>query len=417
MKAARAETLPSGWVTPARAPGERSFQSKSGLVSVASWRNWFSGWYQPAFQKRFFSTWSEVKKASIPPEFAVISTVIFWRAWISGRVSHLTFISVSVSNSGMFFSSTSTKGCLVSSRKSSLPWKRFQLKPCARAGVKTKGPAAAPAAAAARKARRVSRRAGISGSSRAIGGIAFGGPWRESEPWRRAPILSERGGQVKPGPRPLAQPRARVHLHEDPAAHRVPLRHDGDRLTDDLEIAPALGQTALAPVGRAATLPVHQVHRLAGAVGGVDGGQAAPGALLQRGVFSGRDRVPHFRDRRAAIRAARVQDRLGPADRVLHLRVVAETTGPAAWRLLDGQLDQRVDAGPGDAGDHRAVMWPDPGLCRQRVRDSRPVAPLVVEWDPGGAHRPPLRQKDVVDRPVEAAGRTEPGHVPASRDD
>ena len=166
--------LPSGWVTPARAPGEKSFQSKSGLVRLGSWRNWFSGWYQPAFQKRFFSTWSEVKKASMPPEFAVISTVIFWRAWISGRVSHLTFIPESDSNSGMFFSSTSTKGCLVRSRKSSLPWKRFQLKPWARAGVKTKGPAAAPTAAVARKARRVSRRAAILASCRTLGGIAFG---------------------------------------------------------------------------------------------------------------------------------------------------------------------------------------------------------------------------------------------------
>src|SRR6267142_6578124 len=163
MKAARAEMLPSGWVTPVRAPGEKSFQSKSGLVREASCRNLFSGWYQPAFQKRFFSTWSEVKKASIPPELAVISTVIFWRAWISGSVSHLTFIPESDSNSGMFFSSTSMKGCLVSIRKSSLPWKRFQLKPCAFAGVKTKGPVAAPAAAAARKARRVRRRAVILG--------------------------------------------------------------------------------------------------------------------------------------------------------------------------------------------------------------------------------------------------------------
>src|SRR3989442_9975842 len=93
--------LPSGWVTPARAPGVKSFQSKSGLVSVGSARNLFRGGYQPAFQKRFFSTWSEVKKASMPPEFAVISTVIFCRAWISGSVSHLTFIPESDSNSGM----------------------------------------------------------------------------------------------------------------------------------------------------------------------------------------------------------------------------------------------------------------------------------------------------------------------------
>ena len=156
MNAASAEMLPSGWVTPARAPGLKSFQSKSGLVRDGSWRNLFSGWYQPAFQNRFFSTWSEVKNASIPPAFAVISTVSFCRAWISGSVSHFTFMPESDSNSGMCFSSTSMKGCLVSRRKSSLPWKRFQVKPWARAGVETNGPAAA-AAAVWRKVRRVSR--------------------------------------------------------------------------------------------------------------------------------------------------------------------------------------------------------------------------------------------------------------------
>src|SRR3989475_1984807 len=161
MNAASAEMLPSGWVTPARAPGVKSFQSKSGLVRLLSSRNLFSGWYQPAFQKRFFSTWSEVKKASIPPEFAVISTVSFCRAWISGSVSHFTFIPESDSNSGMFFSSTSMKGCLVRSRKSSLPWKRFQVKPCARAGVETNGPAATPAATDFKNVRRVSRRSAI----------------------------------------------------------------------------------------------------------------------------------------------------------------------------------------------------------------------------------------------------------------
>src|SRR5439155_1562746 len=161
--------LPSGWVTPARAPGVKSFQSKSGLVSVGSARNLFRGWYQPAFQKRFFSTWSEVKKASMPPEFAVISTVIFCRAWISGSVSHLTFIPESDSNSGMFFSSTSMNGCLVRSRNSSLPEKRFQLKPCARAGVQTKGPAATPAATDFKKWRRVNRRAAMGVSSHPVG--------------------------------------------------------------------------------------------------------------------------------------------------------------------------------------------------------------------------------------------------------
>ena len=62
-------------------------------------------------------------------------------------------------------------------------------------------------------------------------------------------------------------------------------------------------------------------------------------------------------------------------------------------------------------------MRPDPGLGRQRVRDARPVAPLVVERDAGVDHRSSLRQEDVLDRPVEAAGCAEPGHVPASLHD
>jgi len=96
-----------------------------------------------------------VKNASIPPEFAVISTVSFCRAWISGSVSHFTFIPESDSNSEMCFSSTSMNGCLVRRRKSSLPWKRFQVKLWARAGVQTNGPARV--AAVFRKARRVTR--------------------------------------------------------------------------------------------------------------------------------------------------------------------------------------------------------------------------------------------------------------------
>src|SRR2546429_8579515 len=54
---------------------------------------------------------------------------------------------------------------------------------------------------------------------------------------------------------PLAQPRARVHLQEDPAADRVPLRRERGGLADDVEVAPALGQTTLATVRRAATVP------------------------------------------------------------------------------------------------------------------------------------------------------------------
>jgi hypothetical protein len=66
----------------------------------------------------------------------------------------------------------------------------------------------------------------------------------------------------------------------------------------------------------------------------------------------------------------------------------------AARRLLAGQLDQRVDAGPGGSGDHGAVAGPDLGLGRQAVRNPRPEFPLVVERDAGVDHRSPLRQED-----------------------
>src|SRR5207249_10112594 len=82
-----------------------------------------------------------------------------------------------------------------------------------------------------------------------------------------------------------------------------------------------------------------------------------------------------------------------------------------------GELDQRVDAGPRDAGDHGAVVRPDPGLGRQSVGDPRPALPLVVQRGAGLDHRPPLRQEDVLDDPVEAAGPAQPGHVPAPLDD
>src|SRR5438270_7791232 len=119
-----------------------------------------------------------------------------------------------------------------------------------------------------------------------------------------------------------AQPRARVHLQQDAAAHGVPLRREGDRLSDDVKVAPALGQAALAPVRRAATVLVHQIHRLASALGGVDGGQPAAGPLIEGGLVAGRDGVPDLRDRRAAVGATGVQNRVCVSARVLDLRVV-----------------------------------------------------------------------------------------------
>src|SRR5262245_54723075 len=158
--AGSAEMLPSFWVMMDLAPPAMSSKSQSAGVSARSCRNRFSGSYQPAFQNRFFSTCSDVKKPSTPPDAEVISTTSFCRAWISGKVSHLIFMPESASNSGMFFSSTSTQGCLDRIRNSSLPWKRFQLKPWARAGVETKGPTAAPATAAAPRPRTARRETG-----------------------------------------------------------------------------------------------------------------------------------------------------------------------------------------------------------------------------------------------------------------
>src|SRR6185437_12917054 len=79
--------------------------------------------------------------------------------------------------------------------------------------------------------------------------------------------------------------------------------------------------------------------------------------------------------------------------------------------------DERVDAGSRDAGDDRAVMRPDPALCRQRVGDSRPAVPLIVERRAGMHHGATLRQEHIVDRPIEAASAAQPRHVPAARYD
>src|SRR5439155_18023013 len=141
------------------------------------------------------------------------------------------------------------------------------------------------------------------------------------------------------------------------------------------------------------------------------------GSLRERGFLAGRDGVPDICDRGAAVGAPGVQDRVRATDRFLNLRVVAEASAPAARRLLAGQFDQRVDPSPRDAGDDGTVMRSDPGLRGQRVRHSRPALPLIVERNAGVNHRAPLRQEDVVDGPVEAAGRAHPGDVPASLDD
>src|SRR5262245_943026 len=137
----------------------------------------------------------------------------------------------------------------------------------------------------------------------------------------------------------------------------VPFRTRPHRLADGGQVAPAFGEAAFAFERRAAAMPVHQIHRLARAVGGVARGQAAAGPLLERRLFAGSERVPQLGDHRAAVGAAGVEDRIGPPDSVLHLRAVAEQPSRAAVRLLaPGQIDQRIDASPRDAGDDGAIL-------------------------------------------------------------
>jgi hypothetical protein len=73
----------------------------------------------------------------------------------------------------------------------------------------------------------------------------------------------------------LAQAGAGIHPQVHPAADRVPFRRGRGRLADGVQVAPALGEAALALERRAAAVPVHQNHRLPRVAGGVDGGQLA----------------------------------------------------------------------------------------------------------------------------------------------
>jgi hypothetical protein len=80
-------------------------------------------------------------------------------------------------------------------------------------------------------------------------------------------------------------------------------------------------------------MPVHQIHRLARAVGGVDRGEPAVGALSPR-----RKRpVPQLGDHRAAVGAPGVEDRVGPPNRIRTCEVFAQQrTGAPARRLAAG---------------------------------------------------------------------------------
>src|SRR6202035_1627119 len=91
-----------------------------------------------------------------------------------------------------------------------------------------------------------------------------------------------------------AQARPGVDAQIAPAADRVPFGRERDGLADGVQVAPAFGEAALALERRAAAVPVHQIHRFARAVGGVGGGQAAAGTLLEGGLLAGSERVPQL---------------------------------------------------------------------------------------------------------------------------
>ena len=91
-------------------------------------------------------------------------------------------------------------------------------------------------------------------------------------------------------------------------------------------------------------------------------GQPATGSLLKGGLLAGRNRVPEFRNHRAAVDATGVQRRVGPPDGLLNLGILAEQTGPTTRCLCTGQLDQCVNTSPRNSCNHSAVVGSDPGL-------------------------------------------------------
>ena len=66
----------------------------------------FSGSYQPAAEKRIFSTCIELAKTSMPGDFAFISIGSFWRSCCSGTTWYSTWMPVSLVKSGIIFWST-----------------------------------------------------------------------------------------------------------------------------------------------------------------------------------------------------------------------------------------------------------------------------------------------------------------------
>src|SRR5215470_6963194 len=106
-----------------------------------------------------------------------------------------------------------------------------------------------------------------------------------------------------------------------------------------MQIAPALGEATLGLKRCAATVLVHQIHRLACVVAGVDGSQAAAGTLFSGGFITGSNCGPELGDHRAPVSTPSVKHCNGATRCNLHLRAPPEEAGPAAVRLPAGQLN------------------------------------------------------------------------------
>src|SRR5437868_3308116 len=205
---------------------------------------------------------------------------------------------------------------------------------------------------------------------------------------------------------------ARVQAEEGAAGDGVPVRHDAGSLGDDVEVAPAAGNGMGALVRRRSSAAIHQVHRLSRAVDRKAGRNPTQRALLERGLLASRDRVPDVAKRRGAERLRGAQQRFGARDRILHMLTFAQQSGPSAWDLGSGELDQGVDAGARDARRDDAVVRPDQSVNGQLVQRARPLLPLVVQERAGHLNGAAARDKYVRDRPIVAAGSAHAGHVP-----
>src|SRR5438093_9674035 len=96
---------------------------------------------------------------------------------------------------------------------------------------------------------------------------------------------------------PSGEPRSGVHSQERAPGERVPVRHDGGGLADDLQVAPAMRQLTRALTGGCSSGSIHQVHRIASTVGREGRGDSTPRPLLERCRLTRGDSVPHVSNR------------------------------------------------------------------------------------------------------------------------